>query len=78
MVRVGSRAEAIEAYREWLAGLRTVPGLTPPSRDEIVRELRGRVLGCWCAPKPCHGDVLAAIANDVPDTADGRQFRLGL
>jgi hypothetical protein len=77
-VRVGSRAESIEAYREWLDGLRTVPGLTPPSRDEIVRELRGRVLGCWCAPKACHGDVLAGIANDEPATTDGRQYRLGV
>lgn len=24
-----------------------------------VEALRGRVLGCFCKPKPCHGDVLA-------------------
>ena len=75
-VRVGSRAEAIQAYRDWLAGLRNVPGLTPPTHAEIVRELRGRVLGCWCAPRACHADVLAAIANDEPDTTDGRQYVL--
>lgn len=22
-------------------------------------ELTGRALGCWCAPQPCHADVLA-------------------
>lgn len=77
-VRVGSRAESIEAYREWLLGLRVVPGLTPPSREEIVRQLRGRTLGCWCAPRACHGDVLASIANDEPDTSDGRQYRMEL
>jgi len=76
VVRVESRAEAIEAYRDWLGGVRTVPGLAPPTREEIVRELRGKVLGCWCAPRPCHGDVLAAIANDEPDTADGKQYVL--
>jgi hypothetical protein len=27
-------------------------------------ELKGRVLGCWCAPLACHGDVLAQLAND--------------
>ena len=27
-------------------------------------ELRGKTLGCWCAPKPCHGDVLLEIANE--------------
>lgn len=26
-------------------------------------ELRGKVLGCWCAPKMCHGDVLAELAE---------------
>jgi hypothetical protein len=78
MVRVGSRAEAIEAYREWLAGHRTVPGLTPPTREEIVRELRGKVLGCWCAPRACHGDVLAAIANDEPATTRGGQYAMGI
>jgi hypothetical protein len=26
-------------------------------------ELRGLVLGCWCAPRPCHGDVLVRLAN---------------
>jgi hypothetical protein len=36
------------------------------------------VLGCWCAPKACHGDVLASIANDEPATTDGRQYRLGV
>ena len=26
-------------------------------------ELRGLVLGCWCAPRSCHGDVLVWLAN---------------
>lgn len=36
------------------------------SRPELVAalpELRGKVLGCWCAPNPCHGDVLLRRAN---------------
>lgn len=36
------------------------------SRPELMAalpELRGKVLGCWCAPKPCHGDVLLRMAN---------------
>lgn len=28
-----------------------------------IRELRGKVLGCWCHPEACHGDVLARLAN---------------
>lgn len=30
----------------------------------IKRELRGRILGCWCAlDQPCHADVLLEVAN---------------
>lgn len=34
-----------------------------------VRLLHGRVLGCWCAPKACHGDVLLKIAAELENTA---------
>ena len=30
-------------------------------------ELSGKRLGCFCAPLPCHGDVLAEIANSEHD-----------
>ena len=41
-----------------------------PSPEEVVRELRGRNLACWCPPdQPCHADVLLEIANDWPDDA---------
>ena len=29
-----------------------------------IEELRGKVLGCWCKPSPCHGDVLIKILNE--------------
>lgn len=52
-----SRALVIAAYRRWLL---EQPDLVARAK----RELRGKVLGCWCAPLPCHGDVLAEIANE--------------
>jgi hypothetical protein len=54
--RDGDRQEVIEKYRAWL---RTQPQLVARAR----RELAGRVLGCYCAPLTCHGDILAAIAD---------------
>lgn len=54
-VFVKTRAEAIERYREYI--LRT-----PELYNSLV-ELRGKVLGCWCYPNPCHGDVLIELAN---------------
>jgi hypothetical protein len=35
----------------------------PPLLERARNELRGKRLGCWCAPHYCHGWVLAAIAN---------------
>jgi hypothetical protein len=28
--------------------------------------LKGQVLACWCKPGRCHGDLLAAVANQLP------------
>lgn len=59
LYRVGSRAEAIEAYREWLND--------NPELRATVGELKGEVLKCWCSPLPCHGDVLADLAEGGGD-----------
>lgn len=55
--RVATRSEAIAEYEDWLRG-------RPDLLEAVRTELRGKVLGCWCAPLPCHGDVLARIANE--------------
>lgn len=36
---------------------------TRPDLLAALSELRGKRLACYCAPKPCHGDVLAALAD---------------
>ena len=40
--------------------------------DLLIRlhELKGKTLGCWCKPKPCHGDVLVWLIQelDIKDT----------
>ena len=30
----------------------------------MKRELRGKDLACWCAPKRCHAETLLRIANE--------------
>ena len=32
--------------------------LTDQSFRDKVLELKGKVLGCWCSPLACHGDVI--------------------
>ncbi|SDC30369.1 protein of unknown function [Sphingomonas sp. YR710] len=42
----------------------TIECPAPPTIAEIVAELRGKDIGCWCgADGPCHGDTLLEIAN---------------
>lgn len=57
-----TREKVIEAYRKWVMGNDETEGLG----SVIVAELRGKTLGCWCAPLPCHGDVLREIAETRP------------
>jgi hypothetical protein len=65
LVQVASREEAVARYRSWLLG-DTDKDLAQDQRKWILENLhtlRGKVLGCWCAPKACHGDVLHDMAN---------------
>jgi len=53
--RDGTREEVIEKYRVWILGQ---PGLL-----RQLPMLKGKRLGCFCAPHPCHGDVLVAMVD---------------
>lgn len=49
------RGECIEKYREWIQ--------TQPDLINALPELKGKVLGCWCYPRPCHGNVLLDLLS---------------
>lgn len=51
--RDGSREDVIRRYRDWILG--------QPELLVRLEELRGKVLGCWCRPRACHGDVLVEL-----------------
>jgi hypothetical protein len=55
--KVDTRDEAVARYREWIA--------TQPELLNTLPELRGKMLGCWCKPQACHGDVLAELADET-------------
>jgi len=58
--RDGDRAGVIKKYREWI--------VKQPELMAAMGELRGKKLGCFCAPSACHGDVLAELAaKSEPD-----------
>jgi hypothetical protein len=47
--------EACEKFEEYIRN--------GPLYSEL-EELQGKVLGCWCHPKPCHGHVLIKLLNE--------------
>lgn len=51
----GGREDVIRKYRFWL-------GKQPKLIDNI-KELKNKILACWCAPKSCHADVLVELVN---------------
>jgi uncharacterized protein DUF4326 len=59
--RDGTREQVIAKYRAWV--------LRRPELVAALPELRGKVLGCWCAPQPCHGDVLVDLVHSGPESA---------
>lgn len=54
----GNRAEVMDMYYEWIWH-----DDREQLREDAKRELRGKVLGCHCAPQQCHAEILADIAN---------------
>jgi len=57
-----TREEAIELHKI------NLPQMLTAKRDDgstilDLNELRGKDLICWCAPLPCHADILLELAN---------------
>jgi hypothetical protein len=58
-----ARALVIEQYRAWF-----LERLDDPDFRAAVEAVRGHDLGCWCAPRACHGDVILGwLANNPTD-----------
>jgi len=53
------RGLVIARYRVWFYDR---VGRDPEFRRAVL-SLRGKKLGCWCAPKACHGDVIVEWLN---------------
>ena len=49
-----SREESILQYSVWFYRQLEYR----PEFVKAVKKLRGKALGCWCTPLPCHGDVI--------------------
>ncbi len=55
--RDGNREEVVRKYEEWI--------LSQPETLVSLHDLKDKVLGCYCKPKACHGDVLASMVDEL-------------
>lgn len=57
LIQVRTRELAVARYKNHL--------LEHQELFDDLWELRGKDLVCWCAPLPCHADVLLMLANSA-------------
>ncbi len=53
----GTRNEVLEKYSNYLMK-------RPELVEKAKRELKGKRLGCHCAPLACHGDILKELIGE--------------
>lgn len=59
----GTRQECIDKYER---DMRTRL-INEPSLKEELMKLDGEILGCVCAPEPCHGDILVQLIEEIKE-----------
>jgi hypothetical protein len=52
----GTREKVVAKHRDWFLA-------QPELVERVKRELRGKDLVCFCAPRACHGDIYDEVAN---------------
>lgn len=63
--KLNSNAKVCARYRDWIAH-------KIAKKELDLEELRGKHLICWCAPLPCHADILLELANSHQIPKDNR------
>lgn len=53
----GNRKEVLKRYKKYV--------MDNPLLASMIMDLEGLILGCWCKPKNCHGDVLVELIEGI-------------
>ena len=61
-----SRDDVLKLYEEYM----TQKLIGDENLVRHLLRLRGKRLGCWCAPDPCHGDVLVRLIDVFSDALE--------
>jgi len=52
----GTREQVLEKYKKYI--------LKKPELLSMLPQLKNEVLGCFCKPKACHGDILIELLEE--------------
>lgn len=55
------KGSTLELFKQWVIGRMAID---EEYRRRVI-ELKGKTLVCFCSPSPCHGDILAEIADSI-------------
>jgi hypothetical protein len=61
-----SRGATLEKFRVWFYKRLE----TDPEYKRRIHELKGKTLGCFCKPHPCHGDIIAEYLDSLDSLED--------
>lgn len=61
--RDGGRVEVLNKYQKYL---RSKLEASSSLREQLL-SLKGKNLGCWCHPQPCHGDILLKLIEEYSE-----------
>jgi len=57
LLKEEDRDKVLDQYTNWLYSQQHIL--------DRIHELKGKKLGCWWAPRRCHADILAELANSI-------------
>lgn len=62
LYKTESREEAVLKFEEYL--------INNSKLMSELKELKGKILGCWCSPQSCHGDILIKYVGKLNEDTE--------
>lgn len=63
-VKKYGRDECLKLYKQYIQD--------SPDLRAALPELKGKILGCWCHPDKCHGDILCELLTEQENNENNR------
>lgn len=72
--RDGTRDDVLYKYEKLLRDKLYINDVNKAAAyKQDLLKLDGKILGCWCKPEPCHGDVLLKLIEELKQEQNQKQ-----